>query len=124
MKKLMIILLVAMLLVVGGCSSAPKVSADYDTVSDAAAAYKGGTDLTGKTIKVRASMDSAAGIIYMMPDMNAKANVWVTIITDDANRNEVLGIKENDIVVVTVDSVDNHLTNSMYIFAKKYQLAK
>lgn len=124
LKSSCIVLLAALFFVLAGCSSEPDVKADYDTVHDAVAAYKGGTDITGKKIKVKASMDSAAGVIYSIPDMEVRANVTVTIITNDSNRNEVLSIKEDDIVVVKAEMVDNHLVNSVYIFATEYQLVK
>ena len=50
------------------------------------------------------------------------ANLYVTIISDDKNRDEVLNIKNGDTVVVIIDGVDDHLVNSIYLFAMKYEI--
>ena len=119
----MVTLLLLVLCACGGSSSKePEVQADYDSPRDAIMSHKSGTDIVGKTIKVKASQDSTAGIIYYLPDTEISGNVYVTILTDDENRAEVLNIQKGDIVVVTVDGFDDHLKYSYYIFAKEYKI--
>ena len=125
MKKLLIVLcmcVLSLLLVSCGSSdSKPTVTADYDSVHDAALAHRNGENIVGKTVKVEVT-ENSAGVIYYGPDKEANANLYMTIIADDNNREEVLGIKEGDTVVVTIDSVDDHLEYSIYLFAKKYEI--
>ena len=126
-KKKLLLAMVALLLLVlcacgGSSSKEPEVQADYDSPRDAILAHKSGTDIVGKTIKVKASQDSTAGIIYYLPDTEISGNVYVTILTDDENRAEVLNIQKGDVVVVTVDGFDDHLKYSYYIFAKEYKI--
>ncbi|MCR4648840.1 MAG: hypothetical protein K5776_07155 [Lachnospiraceae bacterium] len=125
-KKILVMIPLSLALLLAACSSKePEIMADFESPSDAAWACKfGDNNLVGKTVKVKANMENSAGVIYMMPDTTVRANVYVTIITDDSNRSEVLGIKSGDTVVITVDSADNHLENSVYLFAKEYTLAK
>ena len=125
MRKLLNVLcmcVLSLLLVSCGSSdSKPTVTADYDSVHDAALAHRNGENIVGKTVKVEVS-ENAAGVIYFEPDTEVNANLSLTIISDDKNREEVLGIKEGDTVVVTIDSVDDHLEFSIYMFAKKYEI--
>ena len=103
------------------CAPASNGTTDYDSVSKAVTAYRKGTDIAGKTIKVRANTDSAAGIIYIMP--SSQRSVYLGIIPNDENSAEVLGIKKNDLVIVTVDSVDERMT-SISILARAYQIVR
>lgn len=105
------------------CSCTPTSNgiADYDSVSKAVTAYRKGTDIVGKTIEVRANTDSMAGIIYIMP--SSQRSVYIGIIANDENKDEVQGIKRNDLVIVTVDSVDERMT-SISILAKDYQIIR
>ena len=48
----------------------------------------------------------------------------MTIITDDLNRQEVLDIKKGDTAVVKVDTYDDHLKYSIYVYALEYELYK
>ena len=126
MRKLLILLcmcFLSMLLVSCGSSAPdePIVTADYDSVHDAAMAHRDGVNIVGKTVKVKVE-ENSAGVIYFMPDTEVNANLYMTIITKDNNRDEVLAIKEGDTVVVTVDSVDDHLEYSIYMFAKTYEI--
>ena len=122
MKRIVVLLLsIAMMFSLMACGK-PEVIADYASVQDAISAERLGTDLTGKTIRVDMNQDSAAGIIYFKPDLNVNANIYVTIITNDNNRAEVLGLKQGDTVVVKVDSYDNHLKNSIYVYALEYTI--
>ena len=98
------------------------IAADYDNVQDAIRAERSGADLTGKTIRIDMNQDSTAGIIYYKADLSVNANIYVTIITNDSNRNEVLGLKKGDTVVVKVDTYDNHLKNSIYVYAVDYTI--
>ncbi len=127
-KKLLLAMVTLLLLVLCACggssSKEPEVQADYDSPRDAILAKKSGTDIVGKTVKVKASQDSAAGIIYFLPDTEISGNVYVTILTDDENRAEVLNIHKGDVVVVTVDSFDDHLKYSYYVYAKEYKIYK
>ena len=85
--------------------------------------YKTDTDdITGKTIAVKASFDSRSGVIYAVPDTSIMACIYITIISDGSNTDEVLSIKEGETVVVTVDMYDDHLEKSLYIYAKEYKL--
>ena len=130
MKKKRLLLVMAMLLMLmlcacgGSSSKETEVQADYDSPRDAILAKKSGTDIVGKTVKVKASQDSTAGIIYYLPDTEISGNVYVTILTDDENRAEVLNIQKGDVVVVTVDSFDDHLKYSYYVYAKEYKIYK
>lgn len=125
-KKLLLAMVTLLLLVLCACggssSKEPEVQADYGSPRDAIMAHKSGTDIVGKTIKVKASQDSTAGIIYYLPDTEISGNVYVTILTDDENRAEVLNIQKGDVVVVTVDGFDDHLKYSYYIYAKEYKI--
>ncbi len=124
-KKVTAIFFTVFLLITMASCGSPEPEApdaDYATVRDAALAIKNGMDITGKTIAVTMPEDSAAGAIYFAPDTSVGANLYVTIITDDNNREEVLGLKKGSTVVVTVDAFDNHLVQSIYIFAKKYTI--
>ena len=128
MRKLLILLCICILsIVLVSCGSSASetsetaVTADYDSVHDAALAHRNGENLVGKTVKVEVA-ENSAGVIYYGPDKEVNANLYMTIITDDNNREEVLGIKEGDTVVVTIDSVDDHLEYSIYLFAKKYEI--
>ena len=105
------------------CSCVPASNgiADYDSVSKAVTAYRKGTDIVGKTIEVRANTDSMAGIIYIMP--SSQRSVYIGIIANDENKDEVQDIKRNDLVVVTVDSVDERMT-SISILAREYQIIR
>lgn len=125
-KSVLLICFIILLCCASSCGKAAEieVNADYSSVKEAALAYKDGAKLDGKTVRIDASQDSAGGIIYFLPDMDVNANIYVTIIADESNKDEVLGIKQGDIVVVTVDSVDNHLENSFYLFAKKYEIVE
>ena len=122
MKKIAVLLLsLAMMFSLMACGK-PEVVADYASVQDAISAQRSGTDLTGKTIRIDMNQDSVAGIIYYKPDLSVNANVIVTIITDDSNRDEVLGLKQGDTVVVKVDTYDDHLKYSIYIYALEYKI--
>ena len=126
MRKLLILLCICILSIVlvscgSSASDEPAVTADYDSVHDAALAHRNGENIVGKTVKVEVA-ENSAGVIYYGPDKEVNANLYMTIITDDNNREEVLGIKEGDTVVVTIDSVDDHLEYSIYLFAKKYEI--
>ena len=126
MRKLVVFLcmcFLSMLLVSCGSSTPaePTVTADYDSVHDAAMAHRDGANIVGKTVKVKVE-ENSAGVIYFKPDTEVNANLYMTIITNDNNRDEVLSIKEGDTVVVTIDSVDDHLEYSIYMFAKKYEI--
>ena len=109
------------LLMLCSCTPASNGIADYDSVSKAVTAYRKGTDIVGKTIEVRANTDNMAGIIYIMP--SGQRSVYIGIIANDENKDEVLGIKRNDLVIVTVDSVDERMT-SISILAKDYQIIR
>jgi hypothetical protein len=124
MKKITALFLTAVLLIsFAACgSSAPQVEADYMTPKEAILAARGGTDITGKTIAVKASFDSRSGVIYAVPDTSIMASIYITIISDGSNTDEVLSIKEGETVVVTVDMYDDHLEKSLYIYAKEYKL--
>lgn len=119
--SIMVLLLVALLMAACGKTAAEEVTANYGSVREALLDHRAGTDIVGKTIQVVATSDSAAGVIYYAPDTQVRANVYVTIITNDVNRAEVLGIKKGEKVIVTVDSVDDHLGMSIYVFAKEYK---
>lgn len=126
MKILLILLGICILSIVlvscgSSASDEPAVTADYDSVRDAALAHRNGENIVGKTVKVEVS-ENAAGVIFFAPDTQVNANLYLTIITNDNNREEVLGIKEGDTVVATIDSVDDHLEFSIYMFAKKYEI--
>ena len=124
-RFLLLAVLVLALLLCGACGeAAQKVepTADYNSIQEAIEAQRSGVDLVGKTIKVVMKQDSAAGIIYSEPDTQIKANLYVTIITNDDNRDEVLGLKKGDTVVVTVDSFDDHLKYSIYVYALEYKI--
>lgn len=126
MKKkaigILVIVLVLLLSACGGTKKELEITADYNSVQEAIEAQRAGADVVGKTIKVVLKKDNAAGVIYAEPDTKIKANICVTIITDDFNRSEVLSLKKDDTVVITVDSYDDHLTYSIYIYAKEYQI--
>ena len=96
MKKITALFLTAVLLIsFAACgSSAPQVEADYMTPKEAILAARGGTDITGKTIAVKASFDSRSGVIYAVPDTSIMASIYITIISDGSNTDEVLSIKE------------------------------
>lgn len=121
-----LLFIMALIMILGLCSCGkPKKdepTADYENMQEAVLAYRAGTDIVGKTIKIKMAQDSAAGVIYFQPDTKAKANLSATIITNDENREEVLGLKEGDTVVIKVDSVDNHLKYSIYVFALEYKI--
>ena len=123
MKKRIVLILGIMMCFLMLCSCAPASNgnADYDSVSKAVTAYRKGTDIVGKTIEVRANTDSMAGIIYIMP--SSQRSVYIGIIANDENKDEVQGIKRNDLVIVTVDSVDERMT-SISILAKEYQIIR
>ena len=122
MKKLLLIALMTFLLTLTACGTdTTPVSADYSSPREAIQAYQSGTDIVGKTIKVVAAHDSYAGIIFDNPDTQVGANVYVTIITNDENRDGVLAIKEGETIVVTVDMIDDHLKYSIYIYALEYE---
>ena len=125
MRKLFIVLCICVLSLFlvscGSSDSKPTVTADYDSVHDAALAHRNGENIVGKTVKVEVA-ENSAGVIYYGPDKEVNANLYMTIIADDNNREEVLGIKEGDTVVATIDSVDDHLEFSIYMFAKKYEI--
>jgi hypothetical protein len=122
MKRLLCILLSAVFLFTLTACGEKEVPADYQSVQEAISAARAGTDITGKTIRIDMFADSNAGIIYDKPDTDTNANILVTIITNDQNRNEVLGLKKGDTVVVTVDTYDDHLKYSIYIYALDYTI--
>ena len=109
-----------LLLSLTACGGKKKVVADYESVQDAINAQKAGIDITGKTIRIDMIEDCAAGIIYTKPDTRVNGNIYVTIITNDSNRNDVLSLKQGDTVVVKVDTYDDHLKYSYYIYALEY----
>ena len=120
-KRIVLLMLSAMLLLsLTACGGKKKVVADYESVQDAINAQKAGTDITGKTIRIDMIEDCAAGIIYAKPDTRVNGNIYVTIITNDSNRNDVLSLKQGDTVVVKVDTYDDHLKYSYYIYALDY----
>ena len=127
MKKRITLIVLPLLLLLfacacgGGKAKEPEVTADYESPRDAILAHKAGTDVTGKTIKVKVCQDDAGGIVYFAADTKVNGNVYVTIITDDSNRDEVCALKKGDVVVVKVDSIDDHLKYSFYVYAKEYK---
>jgi len=127
MKKRKTLIVLSLLLILfacacgGGKAKEPEVTADYESPRDAILAHKAGTDITGKTIKVKVYQDDAGGIVYYAADTKVNGNVYVTIITDDSNRDEVCALKKGDVVVVKVDSIDDHLKYSFYVYAKEYK---
>lgn len=126
-RKEISILMLVLALFLGACGGEkkePEIVADYGSIQEAVYAQRDGADLKGKTIKVVASQDSAAGVIYFVADTKVKANLYVTIITDDLNRQEVLDIKKGDTAVVKVDTYDDHLKYSIYVYALEYELYK
>ena len=125
-KRITLIVLSLMLLLFacacgGGKAEEPDVTADYESPRDAILAHKAGTNVTGKTIKVKVYQDDAGGIVYYAADTKVNGNVYVTIITDDSNRDEVCALKKGDVVVVKVDSIDDHIKYSFYVYAKEYK---
>lgn len=127
MKKRITFVMLSLLLLLfvcacgGGKDAKSEVQADYESPRDAILAHKAGTDVTGKTIKVKVYQDDAGGIVYFAADTKVNGNVYVTIITDDSNRDEVCALKKGDVVVVKVDSIDDHLKYSFYVYAKEYK---
>ena len=123
-KHAFLLAILIMALVLCSCKGSAKEEpvADYESMQEAVLAHKAGTDITGKTIKVKMEQNSAAGVIYSNPDLKANANLYATIITKDENRDEVLGLKKGDTVVIKVDSVDDHLKYSIYVYAVEYQI--
>ena len=123
-KKITALLLIVILVVSSAAcgSSEPEVTADYMSPSEAVIAAMKGSDIKGKTIAVKASFDSRSGVIYAVPDTSIMASIYITIISDGSNTDEVLSIKEGETVVVTVDMYDDHLEKSLYIYAKEYKL--
>ena len=123
MKKVVFILVsIVLMMSLVACGKQQKVVADYDSVQDAITAQRSGVDIVGKTIRIDMNQDSAAGIIYMKPDTTIRGNIYVTIITNDSNRSEVLGLKQGDTVVVKVDTYDDHLKYSIYVNAVEYTI--
>ena len=122
--SILMLVLVLFLGACGGEKKEPEIAADYGSMQEAVYAQRDGVDLKGKTIKVVASQDSAAGVIYFVADTKVKANLYMTIITDDLNRQEGLDIKKGDTVVVKVDAYDDHLKYSIYVYALEYEVYK
>ena len=100
----------------------PEIKADYETIQDAVNAYRDGTDIVGKTVKVEIKEDKEAGIIYSDPDLNIKANLYCTLIGDKSNNYYIPTIRKGQTVVAKVDAIDDHLKYSIYIFAKEYEI--
>ena len=120
-KRIVLILGMMCFLMLCSCTPVSNGNADYDSVSKAVSAYRKGTDIIGKTIEVRANTDSAAGIIYIQP--SGQRSVYLGIIPTDENKDEVLGIKRNDLVIVTVDSIDERMT-SISILSRDYRIIR
>ncbi len=66
MKKYVFLIMSLIMIFLTACGEpeVPEIAADYDSVQDAIASQRAGTDITGKTIRVEMNQDSAAGIIY------------------------------------------------------------
>jgi len=96
--------------------SEPEPAVDYTSVHDAVEAHKNGTDIVGKTIRVTAT---APSIIYSEPDVSLMANLYVAIVNKDRVA-EAASIQKGDVVIVTVDSVDDHLKNSIYLYVQDF----
>lgn len=126
MKKILgkwtvLLLTIGMMLCCAGCGGDTKNVADYNSPQSAIEAYQSGTDIMGKTMSVTASMDSSAGVIYFEPVVSLNANVYVVLITEDADdlESETGDILKGDTVTVQIDGIDNHLKNSIYLFGKR-----
>lgn len=132
-KTIAMILMLAMSLMCVGCGKDDEEedAADYSSPREAIEAYQSGEDIIGKTVEVTATMDSAAGLIYVYADTKVDANIYVTLISEEAASGEILtmgaenvdyegsgilDVKMDDTVTVKIDSIDDHLKYSIYIF--------
>lgn len=125
MKKAIVVLMSLLMCVsLIACGKKPEIHADYDTVQDAINAHREGVNVVGKTVKIELEEDSKAGIIYSKPDLNIRANIYFTLISDKAkgNSTEINNIKKGQTVVATIDMIDDHLVYSIYMFAKEYTI--
>ena len=125
MKKFVVLLLsliIVLTMVACGSSTDSDVAADYGSVQNAVNAAQNGEKLEGKTVKVVASQDSAAGMIYNVSDASVGANVYVLLMGKESNGSEAMDVKEGDTVVITVDSYDDKQTNYIYFYATEYKV--
>lgn len=132
-KIIAMIFILAMSFMSIGCGEddVEEAAADYSSPHKAIEAHQSGEDIIGKTVEVKATMDSAAGLIYVYADTKVNANIYVTLITEESASGEILttgaenvdfegsgilDVKMDDTVTVKIDSVDDHLKYSVYIF--------
>ncbi len=100
----------------------PEIKADYETIQDAVSAHRNGVDIVGKTIKVELKEDKKGGIIYSDPDINLRANLYLTLIAEKSKEYEIANLKKGQTVVAKVSMIDDHLGYSIYIFSEEYDI--
>ena len=130
---LAIALILSMCMMCIGCGKddSEEKTADYGSLREALKAHLDGTDIIGKTMEVTASLDSAAGLIFTTADTEINANIYITLISEEAASGEILtmgaenvdyegsgilDVKSGDTVNVKIHTVDDHLKYSIYIF--------
>lgn len=127
MKNYILVLLTLFIVfILGGCGSEGTV--DYKSPHEAAVACENGEDIIGKTVTVRATMDSYfmgsfEGFIYREPNLEIRKNIDVVLMVLNEATGEyenamysdvskyitdpIYDIEENDTIKVTVYDVKN-----------------